>query len=85
MASIISTFISAFCSVALLLLTVRAILSWFPGQGGSFADGIYTLTDPLLVPMRKIFELFDIRPNLPLDISFTATYALLVIIRMILS
>ena len=25
--------VSAFCSIAMLLMIVRAILSWFPGQG----------------------------------------------------
>ena len=72
--------ISAFCSLAMLLMFVRAILSWFPGQGGTFERFVYACTEPLLFPVRKLFDLFDIRPNLPLDLSFTVTFVLLVII-----
>lgn len=83
--SIASAFISAFCNIALLLLLVRAIFSWFPGQGGAFADFINAVTEPLLYPVRKVFDLFDLRFNLPLDISFTVTCLLLIMIRMMLS
>lgn len=82
---IASAFISAFCNIALLLLLVRAVLSWFPGQGGAFADFINAVTEPLLYPVRKIFDLFDIRLDLPIDISFSATCILLIMIRMFLS
>ena len=85
MATFIYALISAFCSISLLLLLIRAIFSWFPGQGGALADMIYTFTEPLLMPVRKLFDLLDIRPNIPIDISFTVTCALLVLIRMILS
>ena len=81
---LISSFISALCSAALLLLFIRAIFSWFPGQGGAFANAIYTLTEPILYPVRKLFSLLDIRSDLPLDISFSVTCILLVVIRMIL-
>ena len=85
MAAFISSLISAFCSIALLLLFVRALLSWFPGQGGSFADAIYGITEPILFPVRKIFDAFNIRSDLPLDISFTVTCVILVMIKMILA
>ena len=75
--------VSAFCSIAMLLMIVRAILSWFPGQGGAFERFIYACTEPLLFPVRKLFDLFDIRPNLPIDISFTVTFVLLIIIESI--
>lgn len=77
--------VSAFCSVAMLFMFIRAILSWFPGQGGSFERFIYACTEPLLLPVRKLFDLFDIRPNLPLDLSFTVTFLLLLIIDTIMT
>ena len=77
--------VSAFCSVALMFMFIRAILSWFPGQGGVFERFIYACTEPLLIPVRKLFDLFDIRPNLPLDISFTVTFLLLLIIDTIMT
>ena len=76
----VTMLISAFCSLSMLVLFVRAILSWFPGQGGTLERFIYACTEPLLMPVRKLFDLFDIRPNLPIDLSFTVTFVLLVII-----
>lgn len=80
-----ASFISAFCSLALLLLFVRAVLSWFPGQGGTFERFIYTVTEPLLYPVRRLFDIFDIRLDLPIDISFTVTVVLLVLIDTIVT
>ena len=77
--------ISAFCSLAMLLIFVRAILSWFPGQGGAFERFVYAVTEPILFPVRKLFDLFDIRPNLPIDLSVTVTFLLLVIIDAIVT
>ena len=78
-----ATCISAFCTLAMLLMVVRAIFSWFPGQGGSIERFVYACTEPLLFPVRKLFDLFDIRPNLPIDLSFTVTFVLLIIIESI--
>ena len=69
----------------MLFMFVRAILSWFPGQGGTFERFIYAVTEPLLLPVRKLFDLFDIRPDLPIDLSFTVTFLLLVIIDAIVT
>ncbi len=81
----VSACVSVFCSLAMLFMFVRAILSWFPGQGGTFERFIYAVTEPLLLPVRKLFDLFDIRPNLPIDLSFTVTFLLLVIIDAIVT
>ncbi len=83
--SILAALISSFCSIALVLLFIRAIFSWFPGQGGAFADMIYGITEPILYPIRKVFDLFDARPGLPIDISFTVTCLMLIMIKMIFS
>lgn len=80
-----ASFISAFCSLAMLLLFVRAILSWFPGQGGGFERFIHTFTEPLLYPVRKLFDIFDIRLNLPIDLTVTVTFVLLVLIDCIVT
>ena len=81
----VTTCISFFCSLATTLMFIRAILSWFPGQGGTFERFIYACTEPLTIPVRKLFDLFDIRPNLPIDLSFTVTFLLLVLIETIVT
>jgi len=69
-----------------LLLLVRAIFSWIPGIGGRFADFIYTVTEPMLIPVRKLFDLFGVNLGMsPIDIPFFVTFILLSIIEMMLS
>lgn len=69
-----------------LLLLVRAILSWIPGIGGRFADFIYTVTEPILIPVRKLFDLFGVNLGMsPIDIPFFVTFILLSIMEMMLS
>ena len=80
-----ATCISAFCSLAMLLMVVRAIFSWFPGQGGGIERFVYACTEPLLYPVRKLFDLLGIRLNLPIDLSFTVTFVLLVVIDTIVT
>ncbi len=65
-----------------LLLLIRAIMSWFPGVGGRFSDIIYSLTEPLLYPVRKLFELFNVNFGaFPLDIPFLVTFILISVIQ----
>lgn len=78
--------LSLLVSLAMLLLTVRAILSWFPGIGGKFSDTIRSLTEPILLPVRKFFYRIGLSSLLaPLDFSFLITYILLAAIQTIIS
>ncbi len=42
----------------LLVLVVRVLMSWFPisrdGPMATVAGGLYTVTDPVLVPLRRL-------------------------------
>jgi len=69
-----------------LLLFVRAIFSWVPGIGGKFSDFIYTVTEPILYPVRKLFDLFGANFGMsPIDIPFLVTFILLSLIETMLS
>ena len=76
-------------TLADLLLTVleyamlfRAIMSWFPGgQGGSFSMLLYSITEPLIAPVRALLDRIEILRSFPLDLSFMATYMLLILVH----
>ena len=53
-----------------ILLLVRAILSWFPGGGSRFEEIIYNLTEPVLMPFRRLMSRFRFARALPIDLSF---------------
>ena len=48
-------FIQILCHIIVLLVIVRAIVSWFPvNPGERFVAFIYRVTEPILSPVRRI-------------------------------
>ena len=68
-----------------LAMLVRAIMSWFPGDSNKFEDFLYAITEPLILPIRKLFERFNWFQGLPIDVSFFVTYLLLSIVLVFLA
>ena len=80
-ASIISVIIDA----VTLCMMVRCIYSLiFRGENGKFGAFLALVTEPFIIPIRVILSKFDFFKNSPIDWSFTITYLLLMMIRMIL-
>ena len=56
----------------------RAILSWIvPDGDGVLLQFIYAITEPFLIPVRKLFYRFNIGTGFPLDLSFFVTMILI--------
>ncbi len=68
-----------------LLMLVRAILSFLPIDDRSpILAFVYMVTEPVIFPMRVIFDRFGIGEGLPIDLPFLATYLLLTIVSILL-
>ncbi len=68
-----------------IAMLIRAVLSWIPGvEGNVFAGFIYTVTEPLIVPVRMLFSRFGWFERSPLDIAFFATGLILTLLLYIL-
>lgn len=74
-----------FLTVVYFAMFARAILSWFDmGEGGligvlsAFAT---MLTEPLIMPVRLLLSRFSFVERCPFDLSFMATFFLLVIVQ----
>ena len=64
---------------------LRAILSWFmPGNDNAVVEFLYTVTEPIIMPVRSFLERFEVVRNLPIDISFFVTYLLLILVQYLL-
>ena len=63
---------------------IRAIMSWFPMAEGKFSDFLFALTEPVIYPVRVVFDKLGIGSSLPLDIPFFVTFLLLSFISMLL-
>ena len=68
-----------------LAMLVRAIMSWFPGDSNKFENFLYAITEPLIFPVRKLFERFNWFQGLPIDVSFFVTYLLLSVVLVLLA
>ena len=85
----ISLFIGNICIVLIDIITfamfIRAILSLFMTEDNAISSFLYTITEPIILPVRRLLEKFNILQGLPIDISFLITYLLLSTLGSILS
>jgi YggT family protein len=66
-------------------MLLRAVMSWIPDiQDNKFSDFLYTVTEPVVLPVRMLFEKLRWFQNFPLDVSFIVAYLLLAILSAIL-
>ena len=70
-------------TIYLVVLVLRAVLSWFPTRSGtalaSINSVLWQLTEPLLAPLRRA-----IPPAGMIDLSFLVLFFIIVILRGVL-
>ena len=67
-----------------LLLLFRAILSWLP-VSGRITDILERVTEPIIMPMRVLFDRLGIELGIPIDLPYLATFILLSVLSSILT
>ncbi len=67
-----------------LLMLVRAVLSWLPGADGLY-DILCTVTEPIIYPVRALFDALGLSFDIPIDLPFFATFIILSLIEGIFS
>ena len=72
-------------SVLQLAMLIRGIMSWFPTESNKFENFLYMITEPLIMPVRLLFEKLNWFQGLPVDISFFVTYLLLSLLILFLA
>jgi len=82
---VLVNFALIFIEVLSFTMLIRAILSWFTDGGGKFTQFLYVLTEPAIMPVRKLLVKMNWLQNSPIDFSFTITYFLLMIIEILLT
>ena len=78
-------FVLIFIEVLTFAMLIRAILSWLTDGSSKIARFLYILTEPAIMPVRKLMVKMNWLQNSPIDFSFTITYFVLMIVEMILS
>ncbi len=63
-----------------LLFIASAVLSWLPNIDNAFTDFVFSVTEPVLAPIRDLFDRLGVSSALPIDLSFLAVIILLSIV-----
>lgn len=71
-------------SVLQTAMFIRAIMSWFPLGEGKFSAFLYAITEPVIYPIRLLFDKMNWGSGLPIDIPFFVTFLLLSFLTMFL-
>lgn len=82
---IIAKTVSFWLSAVSLAMLVRMLLPLFvnPEESKLYLLS-YAVSEPAVIPVRAIMSKLDIAQDSPLDIPFTVTYFLIIIIRIFL-
>lgn len=70
---------SALVTVIELCFLVRAVLSWLPiADDNVILAFVMMVTEPIVAPIRMLFEKLGWFQNMPIDISFLVAYFVLI-------
>lgn len=76
---------SSMLAVFEYLLMFRAIMSWFPQmQGSRIYEFIYGITEPVVMPFRKLIQNVDALKGFPIDISFMLAFMTIIFLEILL-
>ena len=79
---VIFTTLNVCIDVITFLMLIRAVLSWFPafGESSAVVRFIVGVTEFFISPVRVVMNRFNFVRNFPLDLSFTVTFFLFMIL-----
>ena len=63
-----------------LLFIISAVLLWLPDIDNAFTDFVFSVTEPVLAPIRDLFDRLGVSSALPIDLSFLVVMILLSIV-----
>ena len=82
---VLVNFVLFFIEILTFAMLIRAILSWVSDGTSKLSRFLYVLTEPAIMPVRKLLFKMNWLQNSPIDFSFTITCFVLLFIEMILS
>ena len=78
----LSSITSALLGILMLAMLIRMVLSFIPAaEEWRFTEAIYYVSELAVAPVRAVIMRFSWAEELPIDISFTIAYVLLVLLR----
>ncbi|MBR7098878.1 MAG: YggT family protein [Clostridia bacterium] len=82
---ILKIFVIGLIDILHLAMLVRALLSWIdPMQEWKISSFLYVVTEPVILPLRRLFEKKRWFEGMPLDMPFMITFLLLFLLGSLL-
>ena len=73
-----------FIELISIAMFVRAIISLFFDTDGKLIRFLYVFTEPAIMPIRRLFRRMNWFQDTPIDMAYSATYIVLMLIQVIL-
>ena len=81
---ILANTVSIALSILMFAMLGRAILSFLPFEDSPLGAFLAMITEPVIYPVRCLFEKLNIGVGFPLDIPFFVTYMILAVLSAVL-
>ncbi|MBQ7347199.1 MAG: YggT family protein [Clostridia bacterium] len=79
-------FVYVLINVIQLAMFVRAILSWFdPMQEWKISAFLFMVTEPVILPIRRLCEKMHWFEGVPIDIPFLLSWLVLMVIQLLVT
>lgn len=78
-------FVINFLDVLLIAMLIRAIVSWFFEGDNKFIRFVFVLTEPTIIPFRKLFYKMNWFQETPVDAAFGFSMIGMLLIQMLLT
>ena len=81
---VLVSFVLIFLEVISFAMMIRAILSWIFEPEGKFFRFLFVLTEPAIMPLRKLFYKMNWFQGIPIDVAYGGTYIVIFLLEMLL-
>lgn len=78
-------FVIIFLDVLQIAMFIRAIMSWFVEGDNKFTRFLFVLTEPVIIPFRKLFHKMNWFQETPIDMSFSFALIGMLLVQMLLT
>lgn len=82
---VLVNFVIIFIDVISLAMCIRAILGWFIEPEGKIFHFLFVITEPAIIPIRKLFYKMNWFQGSPIDVAYMFSYIVLFVVQMILN
>lgn len=78
-------FVLIFLDIITFAMLARALFQWFFEPEGKLYQFLYVITEPAIMPLRKLFYKMNWFQDSPIDIAYSFTYLAIFLIQIIIN